>query len=128
MATRPLLGALIVLLAGCASRSGDSTPPPARSWVGIYDLVGSGFPEGDRSATLIVSGPDTAYAASLQGPPGHMVEFQAGRDSVVFLWDLEDGSVPFEVRLGRTDPDSVRGTWSQGPNGGLARGSRRPAP
>lgn len=126
MATRPLLAVLTILLAGCASQSGDPTPPPVRSWAGVYDLVGSGFPEGDRTATLIISGPDTAYTANLQGPPGHLVEFRAGRDSLTLAWDLEDGSVPFVVRLGRTPADSVTGAWSQAMQGGLVRGSRRP--
>jgi len=128
MTTRLLLALLPVLLAGCSAQS-DPPAPPVRSWVGTYDLLGTGFPEGDRTARLVISGPDTAYAAILQGPPGHMAEFRPGRDSVVFSWDLEDGEVPFQVRLGRrTGSDSVTGTWSQGINGGQVRGMWRAAP
>jgi hypothetical protein len=128
MTTRPLLAALTILVAGCASRSEDPTPPPVRSWAGVYNLIGSGFPEGDRAATLFISGPDTAYTAYIEGPPGHLAELRTGRDSLAFSWDLEDGSAPFQVRLGRSASDSVSGSWIQGTNGGLVRGSWRPAP
>ena len=125
MRTRPILY-LLAILAGCASQASDPVTPPVRSWAGVYDLVGSGFPEGDRSAALVITGPDTAYTGILQGPPGHMMEFRVGRDSLAFSWDLEDGSVPFQVRLGRTPSDSVSGTWTQGTGGGFVRGIRRP--
>jgi hypothetical protein len=130
MDTRPrFLVLLTMLLAGCASSSADpATPPPAPSWEGIYDLIGSGFPEGDRAATLVITRPDTGYAATLQGPPGQMAEFRIGRDSLSLIWDLQDGTAPFQVRLGRTATDSVTGTWTSGVNNGFVRGMRRPLP
>ena len=94
------------------------------SWPGIYDLVGSGFPEGERKAVLSITRDDTAYALeSLQGPPGKLLSFEVTGDSAHVVWDLGPDQMLVDLRgIG----DSLVGEWSTGEWAGPVIGTRRP--
>lgn len=45
-----------------AVAAGRPTHVASFSWPGIYDLVGSGFPDGDRYAVMHVARDDSSYS------------------------------------------------------------------
>jgi hypothetical protein len=93
------------------------------AWPGVYDLVGTGFPEGDRAAVMHIAQRDTGYSlVTLQGPPGRLMRFNVAGDSAHVTWFL--GSATMVVDL-RGSGDSLTGQWSSGELSGLIRGSRR---
>ena len=105
------------------TRAAVSARTPTFAWAGIYDLVGSGFPEGDRAAVMHIAQHDTSYAlVALQGPPGKLMRFQVAGDSAHVSWDL-GGQVMF-VDLRGAD-DSITGQWASGESSGVLRGARR---
>ena len=69
------------------SRTATVSATPAQvttafAWPGIYDLVGTGFPDGQREAVLFISKEDTSYTlVSLKGPPGALVSLSVAGDS-----------------------------------------------
>jgi hypothetical protein len=120
----------VATLACATTRRGHSvtsdaaaTPVSAAKtdWVGTYQLVGSGFPEGDRRAQLIIARRDTTHAVSVAGPPGRLVSFWLVGDSALVVWGLPDELM--EVRL-RQRGDSVHGVWQVAHSKGAIRGAR----
>jgi hypothetical protein len=93
------------------------------SWPGVYDLVGSGFPEGDRMAVLEIGRKDTSYTLQkLSGPPGNATIFQVTGNRAHIVWNL--GTDLMYVDL-RGSGDSLTGEWFIGDEGGPLRGARR---
>ena len=98
-------------------------PVSSFAWPGVYDLIGTGFPEGDRAAVMHIAQRDTGYSlVALQGPPGRLMRFSVTGDSAQVSWFL--GSATMVVDL-RGAGDSLTGQWSSGELSGLIRGSRR---
>jgi opacity protein-like surface antigen len=69
--------AIAVMLVVAATHATASVAEPLQEilsqfdWAGTYDLVGTGFPDGERRAVMTIARADTSYAlASLQGQPG----------------------------------------------------------
>ena len=124
------IGALIALDSSTAPLARDAhatvASPAARtafSWPGVYDLVGNGFPDGERKAVLHIARTDTSYAiVSLQGPPGSLVHFQVVGDSARVMWNL--GTDVMVVDL-RGAGDSLSGVWETDESSGMVRGVRR---
>jgi hypothetical protein len=93
------------------------------SWTGTYDLVGTGFPDGERRAVIQVARADTSYTlASLQGPPGSLVSFSIVGDSAHVVWNL--GAEQMLVDL-RGTGDSLVGRWATNEWNGDLLGFRR---
>ena len=98
-------------------------PATPFAWAGVYDLMGTGFPEGDRSAVMHIAQRDTGYALiALQGPPGRLMRFNVAGDSAHVSWLL--GAEIMVVDL-RGAGDSLTGQWSSGESSGLIHGTRR---
>ena len=123
---RPIVAA--VLIAG-ASRVATSSATPLKafpstfSWTGTYDLVGTGFPDGERRAVMQIARVDTSYTlASLQGPPGTLVTFNVIGDSAHVVWSL--GAEQMLVDL-RGSGDSLVGRWATSEWSGELLGFRR---
>jgi len=128
------LGVLVAVLASpvssmafrrtAAERSTAKTVVEPFAWPGIYDMVGTGFPDGERRAVMHVARTDTGYAlVSLQGPPGTLVRFQVSGDSARVVWNL-GGAEVMVVDL-RGTADSLTGEWTSGDWFGPVRGVRR---
>ena len=98
-------------------------PVGSFAWPGVYDLVGTGFPEGDREAVMHIAQRDTGYSlVALQGPPGRLMRFDVTGDSARVSWFLGSGTMTVDLRGAG---DSLIGQWSLGESSGLIRGSRR---
>lgn len=92
-------------------------------WTGTYDLVGTGFPDGERHAVLFIAQQDTSYALhSLQGPPGFLVSFKVAGDSAHVVWNLGPEEMLVDLR---GSGDSLTGEWSTRDWRGEVRGVRR---
>lgn len=84
--------------------------PSRFSWAGTYDLVGTGFPDGERRAVIQIARADTSYTlASLQGPPGSLVSFSIAGDSAHVVWNLGDEQMLVDLRGAG---DSLVGRWA----------------
>lgn len=106
-----------------ASAATSRVPAAKFSWPGVFDLVGTGFPDGDRVAVLQIARTDTAYSlVALQGPPGSLMRFQVSGDSAHVRWNL--GYEVMVVDL-RGSGDSLYGMWSAGESAGFITGARR---
>ena len=93
------------------------------SWPGTYDLVATGYPDGERTAVMQVERRDTTYAlVSLQGPPGSLIRFRVAGDSAHVIWNT--GTAVMVVDL-RGSGNSLTGEWESGDWSGSVRGSRR---
>ena len=93
------------------------------SWTGTYDLVGTGFPDGERRAVMQIARADTSYTlASLLGPPGSLVTFNVIGDSAHVVWNL--GTEHMLVDL-RGSGDSLVGRWTTNDWSGELLGFRR---
>jgi hypothetical protein len=120
--------AAAVLVAGTSGVATSSATalkafPSAFSWTGTFDLVGTGFPDGERRAVMQVARADTTYTlASLQGPPDGLVTFSIVGDSAHVVWNL--GAEQMLVDL-RGAGDSLVGRWSTNDWSGEVRGIRR---
>lgn len=123
------LGALVAIaLAGPVS----SIPPAAGSvaqipkafvWPGVFDIVGTGFPDGERRAVMHIAQTDTSYAlVSLQGPPGALMRFHVSGDSAHVVWNLGDDVMAVDLC---GSGDSLTGEWTSGDWRGPIRGVRR---
>jgi len=120
---------IAALLAAGASRATPSFAKPLDTilsrfgWAGTYDVVGSGFPDGDRWAVMTIARADTSYAlASLHGPPGSLISFKVAGDSAHVVWNL--GTEQMVVDL-RGAGDSLVGQWSTSDWNGTIWGKRR---
>jgi hypothetical protein len=111
------------LSAAAAHPAPHEVPAPPFSWPGVYDLMGTQFPEGSRRAVLTVERADSAYRVSIDGPPGRVFVTWFSRDSAHVTWSFEDGSLMFLDLRGVGD--SVRGRWQMGEAGGPLLGRRR---
>jgi hypothetical protein len=125
MTTRHLLPVVLraaLVAAACAAAMPEPPAPPAKDapargaaaaaefeWPGTYEIVGHGFPEGDRHATMTITRQDTTYALSLYGPPGQLRSLRIAGDSAHVAWDFGDASVML-VQL-RGEGDELRGRW-----------------
>lgn len=95
----------------------------AFAWPGVYDLVGTGFPDGQRAAVMSIVKEDTSYTlVSLQGPPGSLVSFKVAGDSAHVVWNL--GTDAMFVNL-RGAGDSLTGEWATTEFRGAIHGARR---
>jgi hypothetical protein len=101
-------------------------PAPAAGWPGTYDVVGTGFPEGEREAVLTVARRDTGYAVvSLDGPSGRLRSARFVGDSAHVVWDLGAGGRTMTMQM-RSARDSLTGVWAIGAQQGRIHGRRRP--
>ena len=99
-------------------------PTSAFTWPGVFDLVATGYPDGERAAVIHIARRDTSYAlVSLQGPPGTLVRFTVVGDSAHVSWNL--GRELMFVDLHGAG-DSLTGQWTSGEWSGVIRGARRP--
>lgn len=99
------------------------TPVASFSWPGIYDLVGSGFPDGDRYAVMHVARDDSSYSlVALEGPPGELIAFRVNGDSAHVTWNMNGPVMRVALHGVR---DSVHGRWSIGEQSGPMVGARR---
>ena len=140
--------AAAVFIVGCLSRPASTTtsaPTPARdtstamtttstgatgfvgaeprfAWRGVYDVVGDGFPEGMRSAIIIITPRDTSFDFSIEGPPGTLMSATFVGDSLHVVWDMY--GEPMHVDL-QGVADSLDGRWRIGDRGGRVWGNRR---
>jgi hypothetical protein len=97
--------------------------PPSFSWAGVFDLIGTGFPDGERRAVMEIARNDTAYTlVSLQGPPGTATVFQITGNRAHIVWNLGTDLMVVDLRGTR---DSVAGEWYVGDEAGQVRGARR---
>jgi hypothetical protein len=103
-----------------SSGSGETVRPFA--WTGVFDIVGDGFPDGMRSAIIIVTPRDTSFDFFIEGPPGTLMSSRFDRDSLHVLWDMY--GEPMYVEL-RGVADSLDGRWRIGDRGGRIWGARR---
>jgi len=93
-------------------------------WPGVFDLVATGFPDGERAAVIHIARSDTSYSlVTLQGPPGTLVRFTVVGDSAHVSWNL--GRELMFVDLHGAG-DSLTGQWASGEWSGVVRGARRP--
>ena len=120
------VGALGLTPATTTTPTTAASPSPriaSFSWPGVYDLVGSGFPEGERKAVMEIGQTDTSYTLlSLAGPPGNATIFQVTGNRAHIVWNL--GTDLMYVDL-RGSGDSLTGEWFIGDEGGPLRGARR---
>lgn len=106
-----------------AAAAPAATPSSTFAWPGIYDLVGSGFPEGDRTAVMHIARTDTAYSiVALQGPPGKAMRFHVRGDSAHVSWFTGTEIMTIDLR---GTGDSLTGGWSTGEWSGRIVGARR---
>ena len=92
-------------------------------WSGVYDLVGDGFPDGERHAVMEVARQDSGFAlVSLHGPPGKLVQFRVKGDSAHVMWHLGTDLMTVDLRAGG---DTLNGVWSMSEWSGFLRGTRR---
>ncbi len=100
----------------------------ARDWSGTYDLVATGFPDGERDAVMTVARRDTGYAlTSLVGPSGRLLLARFAGDSAHLLWELGAGDTAPQIMSVdmRAAGDSLSGRWAVGERQGLVHGRRR---
>ena len=101
-----------------------STESTSFYWPGIYDLVGTGFADGERRAVMHIRRSDTSYVlAELEGPPGNLMSFEVVGDSVHVMWHMSGAIMVVDLAGVR---DSVYGRWSIGDRSGDIYGARRP--
>jgi uncharacterized cupredoxin-like copper-binding protein len=92
-------------------------------WSGVYDLVGDGFPDGQRRAVMEIARKDTSFAlVSVQGPPGALVQFRVKADSAHIMWNLGTDLMVIDLRGTK---DSLTGIWTMSEWSGFLRGTRR---
>ena len=100
------------------------TEPSSFYWPGIYDLVGTGFQDGERRAVMHIRRSDTSYVLiELEGPPGELLGFDVAGDSAHVIWDMSGAVMVVDLHGVR---DSVYGKWSIGERSGDIYGARRP--
>ncbi|HEX6050539.1 MAG TPA: hypothetical protein VFZ21_14770 [Gemmatimonadaceae bacterium] len=93
------------------------------SWPGTYDLVGSGFPDGNRHAVMHVERRDSSYTLEmLEGPPGELIAFRVSGDSAHVVWSMSGPVMAVALHGVR---DSVYGRWSIDERSGSIVGVRR---
>jgi hypothetical protein len=125
-----ILIALTMVASSCASRKTpiEKTPvAPVASerrfdWAGTYDLVGQGFSEGERRATLYVERRDTTFAMNVEGPPGHLIASRIKGDSAEIVWSLPTDLMYVELHGAG---DSLSGEWTIAYQTGKLVGVRR---
>lgn len=96
-----------------------SAPAEAYDWVGSYELVGHGFPEGDRIAVSHVERlPSGELAIRFEvGPPGYARHIEAHGNTMRVEWMIEDvtgATAPMIVTL-EADGDRISGEWAMPP-------------
>jgi hypothetical protein len=111
-------------IAARASHEASVTPAPTEfHWPGVFDMVATGYPDGERKAVMQIARTDTTYSlVSLQGPPGALMRFTVSGDSAHVLWNLGNGVMVVDLRGAG---DSLTGEWESGDWSGAVRGIRR---
>lgn len=95
----------------------------AFAWPGIYDLIGTGFPDGQRAAVISIGKENTSYTlVSLEGPPGQLLSFRVAGDSAHVVWNLGTDAMFLNLRGAG---DSLTGEWATTEFRGAIRGARR---
>ena len=108
---------------GAAPNAKPAPPAASFSWPGTYDIVGSGFPEGERKAVMEIGQTGTSYTLQkLIGPPGNATLFEVIGDRARIVWNLGTELMYVDLRGRR---DSLAGEWFIGDEGGQIRGARR---
>ena len=93
-------------------------------WSGVFDLVATGYPDGERAAVMHIARNGTSYSlVALQGPPGNLVRLEIVGDSAHVSWNL-GRELMFVDLYGAGD--SISGQWVSGEWSGVVRGARRP--
>lgn len=95
----------------------------AFDWAGVFDVIGTGFPDGERRAVMAIGRQDSAYVLRmLQGPPGELTSMSVAGDSAYVVWNLGPEEMLINLRgIG----DSLMGEWSTSHWRGDVRGVRR---
>ena len=96
-----------------------TAPAESYDWTGSYELIGHGFPDGDRVA---VSHVDRLPSGKLTirfevGPPGYARHIEAQGNTMRVEWMVEQvtgATAPMIVTL-RADGDRIAGEWSMPP-------------
>ena len=93
------------------------------AWSGVFDLVATGYPDGERTAVMQIAKADSGYSlVSLEGPPGKLVRLHIAGDSAHIMWHLGTDVMVVELRgVG----DSLSGQWSTSEWSGWVNGIRR---
>jgi hypothetical protein len=98
-------------------------PVAVFEWTGIFDMIGTGFPDGERRAVMAISRQDSAYALSmLQGPPGELESLAVVGDSAHVVWNLGPEEMLIDLR---GTGDSLVGVWSTADWRCEVKGARR---
>jgi hypothetical protein len=109
--------------AGALQETGVTRAPSVFQWPGVFDLVATGYPDGERKAVMHIARTDTSYSlVSLQGPPGVLMRFTVSGDSAHVVWNLGTGVMVVDLRGAG---DSLTGEWESGDWSGTLRGTRR---
>lgn len=124
-AVTPAVTPVVTPRAAPSPTSRGAGPAASFAWPGTYDVVGTGFPEGDRHAVATFTRRDTAYAVDLAGPPGRPLFVRVAADTAYVEWELAPAAAPMYLWL-RGAGDSLSGMWLIGDQVGLLRGRRRP--
>ncbi len=107
-----------------AALSAQSAHPVTASWNATWDLVGSGFDDGSRTAVLSTERRGDDCICLVQGPPGALVSSVFSNDSLFLVWDLGDEELMLvDLQL---EGDRLAGSWRIGAHAGEVIGARRP--
>lgn len=115
---------LTLLLCPMALAAQSSPRAQGESWSATWDLVGTGFDDGFRTAVLTTERHDEDCACQVQGPPGGMVASGFSRDTLYITWDFgTDEQMYVDLHL---EGDHLAGAWRMGTERGEIVGTRRP--
>lgn len=127
MSRRIVLLLSLTLLAGSLAAQSASTPRyserPTSPWVGTWEVIGTGFDNGARFATITLWQQGEGWNAAVVGPPGSFKCVTILADTAAIEWDL--GGQLLKVALVR-EGDQLHGDWQIGAAGGEVAGQRLP--
>jgi hypothetical protein len=103
----------------------DNAPATAApfNWIGAFHLLGTGFSNGTRTATMAVRKTGAELSINVAGPPGAIASSKIAGDSATFVWDFQQGGDMMEAAMVGVG-DSVFGKWRIGTDTGSIIGTR----
>lgn len=126
-----ILSALLLAAASPAvAQTGDGdrstrapSAAPVPSWSGDWDIIGTGFDEGARFATLTVARRDSTCVCTVLGPPGRMLASLFKDDSLHIVWEFSpDEHMLVDLAL---ENGALAGVWRINGKAGDIVGVRR---